>query len=185
MVTNYKAEKIKACSEKAAVTDDCHSPDPQPSGVPSPHNNSKSLDTLASSLLGFNTGQFSSGLENNIPSQGTQLEMLQALLQVSLANAGVSTQPPTFPDANFPTTDSTMQPKSYNKAGYSVVISNGTLCHANEEKGIVKMKTGTQFYIAIANINDFGELNTHLDNTYFQNTTVIENSVVEIFSVFS
>ena len=83
------------------------------------------------------------------------------------------------------TTDSTMQPKSYNKAGYSVVISNGTLWHANEEKGIVKMKTGTQFYIAIANINDLGELNTHLDNTYFQNTTVIENSVIEIFSVLS
>ncbi|XP_044184365.1 uncharacterized protein LOC114948243 isoform X1 [Acropora millepora] len=61
------------------------------------------------------------------------------------------------------TTDSTMQPKSYNKAGYSVVISNGTLWHANEEKGIVKMKTGTQFYIAIANIND---LDAEVDITF-------------------
>lgn len=75
------------------------------------------------------------------------LKSLTLWQQLNLANAG----------------QSTVQPRSYDKGGYSVVISNGTLCHANNEMGIVMMKTGTQFQIAIANNNDCGELNAHVD----------------------
>lgn len=143
-------------SDGAMATSKCkayHSTDPQPSGVPS-HQNSKSLGTLPSSIPGFNPAQFSLGPEN---SQAVQ-EILKNLMlwqQLNLANAGQSTQHSTFQDGNFPSTDSTVQPRSYDKGGYSVVISNGTLCHTNKERGIVMMKTGTQFQIAIANNNDF------------------------------
>ena len=144
-----------------------HSTDPQPSGVPS-QQNSKSLGTLPFSIPGFNPAQLSLGPENNLAVQGKQLELLQMLWQQ------VKLQ-----DGNFPTTDSTVQPRSYDKDGYSVVISNGTLCYANKERGIVMMETGTPFHIAIANNNDFGELNAHVDinfpNTYFQNTIVMKS----------
>lgn len=150
-----KAETIKACSE-GAMEYGFHSTDPQPSGVPSHHNYSKSLGTLPSSFQGFNPAQFSSGPANNLAMQGKQLEILQMLWQqLSLANSGLSTQ--------HLTTDSTVQPRSYDKGGYSVLISNGILCDSNEERGIVMMKTGTQFHISIANDNDFGELNAHVD----------------------
>ena len=158
-----KAETIKACSE-GAMEYGFHSTDPQPSGVPSHHNYSKSLGTLPSSFQGFNPAQLSSGPANDLAVQGKQMEILQMLWQqLSLANGGLSPQHPTFQDGIFPTTDSTVQPKSYDKGGYSVVISNGILCDGNEERGIVMMKTGTQFHISIANDNDFGELNAHVD----------------------
>ena len=50
-----------------------------------------------------------------------------------------------------------MQPKSYDKGGYSVIVTNGTLCQSSDEKGVVMMENGTQFEIAIANNNDYGE----------------------------
>ncbi|XP_074638693.1 uncharacterized protein LOC141897136 isoform X2 [Acropora palmata] len=143
-------------SDGAMATSKCkayHSTDPQPSGVPS-HQNSKSLDTLLSSIPGFNPAQLSLGPENILEVQEI-LKDLRLWQQLNLANAGQSTQHPTFQDGNFPSTDSTVQPRSYDKGGYSVVISNGTLCHSNKERGIVMMKTGTQFQIAIANNNDF------------------------------
>ena len=136
-----------------------HSTDPQPSGVPS-HQKSKSLGTLPSSIPGFNPGQL--GPENTLAVQEI-MKNLMLWQQLNFANAGQSTQQPTFQDGNFPSTDSTVQPRSYDKGGYSVVISNGTLCHTNKERGIVMMKTGTQFQIAIANNNDVGELNVHVD----------------------
>ena len=151
-------------SDGAMATSKCkayHSTDPQPSGVPS-HQNSKSLDTLLSSIPGFNPAQLSLGPENNLAVEEV-MKYLMLLQQLNRANAGQSTQDPTFQDGNFPSTDSTEQPRSYDKGGYSVVISNGTLCHSNKERGIVMMKTGTQFQIAIANNNDFGELNAHVD----------------------
>lgn len=42
-------------------------------------------------------------------------------------------------------------------AGYSVVISNGFLYSSGERKGVVMMKSGTQFFIAIANDNSHGK----------------------------
>lgn len=120
------------------------------------YDNSKNLDTLLSS-------QFSLGPDGT-PNQEQMIKLLQQLLLSQQAIQGSSTQPATNP---------IMQPKSYDKDGYSVVISNGTLCDCSEERGIVMMETGTQFHIAIANNNDFGELNAHVDihfaNIYFQN----------------
>ena len=58
------------------------------------------------------------------------------------------------------TTDSPvsqLQLKSYKKKGYSVAISNGSLCECTSEKGVVMMKNGTTFAIAITNSNDYGE----------------------------
>ena len=120
------------------------------------YDNSKNLDTWLSS-------QFSSGPDGT-PNQEQMIKVLQQLLLSQQAIQGSSTQPATNP---------IMQPKSYDKDGYSVVISNGTLCDCSEERGIVMMETGTQFHIAIANNNHFGELNAHVDihfaNIYFQN----------------
>ena len=45
----------------------------------------------------------------------------------------------------------------YHKAGYSVVIPNGFLYHSSDNKGVVMMKSGTQFFIAIANDNSHGK----------------------------
>ena len=45
----------------------------------------------------------------------------------------------------------------YHKAGYSVVITNGFLYHSSDNKGVVMMKSGTQFFIAIANDNSHGK----------------------------
>ena len=45
----------------------------------------------------------------------------------------------------------------YHRAGYSVVISNGFLYHNGDDKGVVMMKSGTQFLIAIANDNSHGK----------------------------
>ena len=102
-----KAETIKACSDKGAMEYGFHSTDLQPSGVPSHHDYSKSLGTLPSSFHGFNPAQLSSGPEHNLAVLGKQLEILQMLCQqLSLAIAVV-------------------QPRSYDKGGYSVVISNG------------------------------------------------------------
>ena len=56
------------------------------------------------------------------------------------------------PAANTP-----LQLKSYNKKGYSVMISNGDLCECTSEKGVVIMENGTTFSIAVTNSNDYGE----------------------------
>ena len=53
--------------------------------------------------------------------------------------------------------DSPLQANCYSKAGYSVVITNGVLCEKTDEKGVVMMESGTQFCIAIANDNNYGE----------------------------
>lgn len=45
----------------------------------------------------------------------------------------------------------------YHKAGYSVVITNGFLYRSSDNKGVVMMKSGTQFFIAIANDNSHGK----------------------------
>ena len=46
---------------------------------------------------------------------------------------------------------------AYQKAGYSVAISNGSLCYSGEDKGMVMMKSGTPFAILIANGNSHGK----------------------------
>ena len=48
------------------------------------------------------------------------------------------------------------QPEPYCKAGYSVVISNSKLCESTEEKAVVTMESGTEFFISIGNDNDRG-----------------------------
>ena len=46
---------------------------------------------------------------------------------------------------------------AYQKAGYTVAISNGSLCYGGEDKGMVMMKSGTPFAILIANGNSHGK----------------------------
>ena len=50
------------------------------------------------------------------------------------------------------------RPEPYCKAGYSVVISNSKLCESTEEKAVVTMESGTEFFISIGNNNDRGRL---------------------------
>ena len=45
----------------------------------------------------------------------------------------------------------------YHKAGYSVGISNGSLYYTGDDKGIFMMKSGTRFFILIANGNSHGK----------------------------
>ena len=51
-----------------------------------------------------------------------------------------------------------LRPEPYCKAGYSVVISNSKLCESTEEKAVVTMESGTEFFISIGNNNDRGRL---------------------------
>ena len=46
---------------------------------------------------------------------------------------------------------------AYQKAGYTVAISNGSLCYSGEDKGMVMMISGTSFVILIANGNSHGK----------------------------
>ena len=46
---------------------------------------------------------------------------------------------------------------AYHKAGYTVAISNGSLCYSGDDKGMVMMKSGTKFCILIANGNSHGK----------------------------
>ena len=46
---------------------------------------------------------------------------------------------------------------AYQKAGYTVAISNGSLCYSGEDKGMVMMISGTPFVILIANGNSHGK----------------------------
>ena len=46
---------------------------------------------------------------------------------------------------------------TYQKAGYTVAISNGSLCYSGEDKGMVMMISGTPFAILIANGNSHGK----------------------------
>lgn len=65
---------------------------------------------------------------------------------------------PLLNSSEAPTADSPqLQLKSYKKKGYSVAISNGSLCECTSEKGVVMMENGTTFSIAITNSNDYGE----------------------------
>ena len=45
----------------------------------------------------------------------------------------------------------------YQKAGYTVAITNGSLCYSGEDKGMVMMISGTPFVILIANGNSHGK----------------------------
>ena len=91
--------------------------------------------------LGFDSANFGPGPQHNMPVHKVQLQKMQQI-----------------GPGHFPTSHSPMQPRSYDKAGYSVVISSGALCHSSDEMGIVVMESGTQFCIAIANNNNYGEL---------------------------
>ena len=110
----------------------------------------------------------------SVPQQGmphetaAQLQMLQQLMQQFgsgplsglLADQIPSYHPSMFGGSDdAPASDSpSMQPRSYDKGGYSVVVTNGTLCQYSDEKGVVEMESGSPFKIAIANDNDYGEL---------------------------
>ena len=116
---------------------------------------------------------YGSGPSCSAPRQGmphntaADMEMLQQLmrhlgsgqLDGLLNNQHPSSHSTSHRNGDAPTTDSpSTQIKSYDKGGYSVVITNGTLSHSSEEKGVVEMESGTQFEIAVGNNNDFGEL---------------------------
>ena len=82
-----------------------------------------------------------------------QMELLKKLLalQTSVSDAQGSS------GHYAPTTDSALMSNCYSKAGYSVVVTDGYLCESTSEKGVVEMKSGTQFCILIANNNNYGE----------------------------
>ena len=69
------------------------------------------------------------------------------------ASAGPSCQSPMYPAY----LDSPPLSESYNRKGYSVSISHGTLYDSSDTKGVVMMESGAQFFIAIANNNVHGK----------------------------
>lgn len=106
--------------------------------------------------LGYCSTAFGSGAPQDTPTNSAaQYWFLQQTLTDFFAGQPQSThQPPISSSSGAPATDSPVPLRSYSKGGYSVGISNGTLCDSSAEKGVVMMKSGTQFYIAIANNND-------------------------------
>lgn len=116
--------------------------------------------------LGCGYNPFGSVPQQGMPHDPTpQLAMLQLLMQQlgpgPLSGLLGDQIPPSMFGGSYdaPAADSpSMPPRSYSKSGYLVVISNGTLCHSSEEKGVVEMESGSPFKIAIANNNDYGEL---------------------------
>lgn len=95
-----------------------------------------------------------------------QMALMKQLLAVQQSMSGAqgfspsSNQVPnsySSASSSSSTADSPLQSNCYNKAGYAVVISNGYLCESTSDKGVVMMESGTQFWIAIANDNDYGE----------------------------
>ncbi|XP_068675088.1 uncharacterized protein [Montipora foliosa] len=93
--------------------------------------------------LGLDSANFGPGPQHNMPVH--KVHQMDKLLQQQIGH---------LIPGHFPTSHSPKQPESYDKAGYSVVISSGELCHCSDEMGIVMMESGTQFYIAIANNNN-------------------------------
>ena len=132
---------------------------------------SQGASGFANHGLGYGANPFGSVPQQGMPHDPTaKMAMLQLLMQQlgpgPLAGLLADQVPPSmFGDSyDAPAADSPrMQPRSYDKGGYSVVITNGTLCHSSEEKGVVKMESGSQFKIAIANNNDYGELIVKFD----------------------
>lgn len=137
-----------------------------------PTNGTSQTSQGSSGFSGCGRG-YGSGPSCSVPQQGmphntaADLKMLQQLmrhlgsgqLDGLLNNQDRSSNSTSYRNGDAPTTDSpSMQIKSYDKGGYSVVISNGTLCYSSEEKGVVEMESGTQFQIAVGNNNDFGKL---------------------------
>ena len=77
-------------------------------------------------------------------SEAQKMKILQQVLEMFGSSAASSA-------------DSPLHPRSYDKGGYSVVISNGTLYESSDDKGVVMMESGAQFHIAIANNNVHGK----------------------------
>ena len=46
----------------------------------------------------------------------------------------------------------------YSRAGYSVLVSNGSLCESTPEMGLVEVENGAAFHIKVQNNNYYGEL---------------------------
>ncbi|PFX18425.1 hypothetical protein AWC38_SpisGene17206 [Stylophora pistillata] len=54
-----------------------------------------------------------------------------------------------------PTENLSLLSNCYSKAGYSVLVSDGSLCEITSEMGLVEMENGTAFQIAVQNNNDY------------------------------
>ena len=103
--------------------------------------------------------------QTGMVNEAQQLQMLQQFLAMQQlikgpelgglsASAGPSCQQSMYPAS---TADSPALSKSYNKGGYSVSISHGTLRDSSDTKGVVMMESGAQFFITIANNNVHGK----------------------------
>lgn len=138
----------------------------EPLGCHNPPGASKSTSQKASgysdpvvpNISVFELMQIASALGENFESfelqqPDHQMELLKKLLalQTSVSDAQGSS------GHCGSTADSALMSNCYSKAGYSVVITNGHLCESTSEKGVVVMKSGTQFCILIANNNNHGE----------------------------
>lgn len=107
---------------------------PSGSAMPSgpPPMSSSSAGPTPGAPFGFNSPPFGS----HFPSGG-----------------GMPSGPPTMSSGSAGPPPSAL----YHKDGYSVVITNGFLYHSSDDKGVVMMKSGTQFLIAITNDNSHGK----------------------------
>ena len=122
---------------------------PSGSAMPSgpPHMSSSSAGPTPGAPYGFNPPPFGS----HFPSGGP---MHSGPPTMSSGSAGaMHSGPPPMSSGSAGATQGAL----YHRAGYSVVISNGFLYHNGDDKGVVMMKSGTQFLIAIANDNSHGK----------------------------
>ena len=153
-----------------------------PSGSTTPQQNKpdtsqeQGASGYASHGLGFGAAPFGSATSQQSMSPDPQylMGMLQQFLALQqlhpglgscgdpglaglFANTVPSGHAPMFSSGDATTADAPIRLKSYNKGGYEVLISKGTLCQSSDEKGVVMMDSGTKFHIAIANSNDYSE----------------------------
>lgn len=171
-----KAKSTSPCSWQGAGASNLNQ---HPPGASSSKKQYKGFtDQGASAYASHGFGHGASPFGPAAPQQSmpiaAQMEMLQQFLALQqlyanpcssggpgiagpFGSAVPSGHPSMYSSSDTPRADSPAQLRSYDKGGYSVVISNGSLCQSSEEKGMVMMESGTQFKIVLANNNDCGE----------------------------
>lgn len=173
-----KAKSTDPCSWQGAGASNGSNINQHPLGASSSKKQYKGFtDQGASTYTSHGSGYSTPPFGAAAPQQGmpiaAQMEMLQQFLALQQLYAnpcsgGPGTagpfgsavplgHPSMYSSSDAPRADSPAQLRSYDKGGYSVVISNGILCQSSEKKGVVMMESGTQFKIALANNNDCGE----------------------------
>ena len=174
-----KAKSTNPCSWQGAGASNGPNLNQHPLGASSSKKQYKGFtDQGASAYTSHGSGYSAPPFGPAAPQHGmpiaAQMEMLQQFLALQqlyanpcsgggpgtagpFGSAVPSGYPSMYSSSDAPRADSPAQLRSYDKGGYSVVISNGTLCQSSEKKGVVMMESGTQFNIALANNNDCGE----------------------------